>query len=392
MPWVRFYAEGEPVEEVHKLIEANMRIPRMTFGDLGAQVAACSVAERALQALATRYGAERAGAARGGADRLHRAPRPAGDPHVAGRDGDVHRLPRLGRDRGVRRADHGDGHDRGRRGDRRPDGVGADGARLAQQHPLLRARLRLPGGPLCAHARGAEHGRRLPARARADEAGHRGRGRDAGRLVDARRHRLPGARCAQRRARAADPRPGAGRGRGRQHARDLRRRPARRRRPLRLLRAHRRHVGRDADLGRQRRPHEPRQPGREHPGRGGGVGVPDRDRALRARPGHGRRGRASRRARDRARVALPHARHLADRALGPRRPAAVRARGRRAGRDVEQRPAASRRDGGDTAGDVLDHDRRGRRLRPPHGGRRRVGRPVRARSRARSRPTSRTGR
>ena len=35
-----------------------MRIPRMTFGDLGAQVAACSVAERALVALAERHGAE----------------------------------------------------------------------------------------------------------------------------------------------------------------------------------------------------------------------------------------------------------------------------------------------------------------------------------------------
>jgi len=58
MPWIRFYAEGEPVEEVHRLIEANMRISRMTFGDLGAQVAACSVAERALQALAVRYGRE----------------------------------------------------------------------------------------------------------------------------------------------------------------------------------------------------------------------------------------------------------------------------------------------------------------------------------------------
>lgn len=56
MPWLRFYAEGEPVEEVHKLIEANVRIPRMTFGDLGAQVAACTVAERALQALAVRHG------------------------------------------------------------------------------------------------------------------------------------------------------------------------------------------------------------------------------------------------------------------------------------------------------------------------------------------------
>ena len=56
MPWVRFYAAGEPVEEVHTLIEANVRIPRMTFGDLGAQVAACSVAERALQSLAERHG------------------------------------------------------------------------------------------------------------------------------------------------------------------------------------------------------------------------------------------------------------------------------------------------------------------------------------------------
>lgn len=56
IPWLRLFAEGEPVEEVHSLIEANVRIPRMTFGDLGAQVAACSVAERALQALATRHG------------------------------------------------------------------------------------------------------------------------------------------------------------------------------------------------------------------------------------------------------------------------------------------------------------------------------------------------
>lgn len=56
MPWLRFYSEGDPVEEVHRLIEANVRIPHMTFGDLGAQLAACSVAERALQALAERYG------------------------------------------------------------------------------------------------------------------------------------------------------------------------------------------------------------------------------------------------------------------------------------------------------------------------------------------------
>lgn len=58
LPWLRLYAAGEPVEDVFKIIEANVRIPRMTFGDLGAQVAACSVAERALVALAERHGRE----------------------------------------------------------------------------------------------------------------------------------------------------------------------------------------------------------------------------------------------------------------------------------------------------------------------------------------------
>ena len=58
LPWLRLYAEGEPVEDVFKIIEANVRIPRMTFGDLGAQVAASSVAERALVALAERHGVE----------------------------------------------------------------------------------------------------------------------------------------------------------------------------------------------------------------------------------------------------------------------------------------------------------------------------------------------
>ena len=57
LPWLRLYAEGEPVEDVFKIVEANVRIPRMTLGDLGAQVAACTVAERELQRLARRYGA-----------------------------------------------------------------------------------------------------------------------------------------------------------------------------------------------------------------------------------------------------------------------------------------------------------------------------------------------
>jgi len=59
LPWVKLYDEGDPVEDVFRILEANVRIPRMTFGDLGAQVAACSVAERALIALAERHGAQR---------------------------------------------------------------------------------------------------------------------------------------------------------------------------------------------------------------------------------------------------------------------------------------------------------------------------------------------
>ena len=59
LPWLRLYDRGEPVEAIFEVIRANVRIPRMTLGDLAAQVAATSVAERALQDLATRYGAER---------------------------------------------------------------------------------------------------------------------------------------------------------------------------------------------------------------------------------------------------------------------------------------------------------------------------------------------
>ncbi|HUG64612.1 MAG TPA: hydantoinase B/oxoprolinase family protein [Gaiellaceae bacterium] len=59
LPWLRLYDAGDPVEDVFKIISANVRIPRMTLGDLGAQVAACTVAERALLELAERHGVER---------------------------------------------------------------------------------------------------------------------------------------------------------------------------------------------------------------------------------------------------------------------------------------------------------------------------------------------
>src|SRR4051812_16874297 len=59
LPWLKLYDAGAPVETVFAVIRANVRIPRMTLGDLSAQVAATTVAERALQELARRYGPDR---------------------------------------------------------------------------------------------------------------------------------------------------------------------------------------------------------------------------------------------------------------------------------------------------------------------------------------------
>ncbi|HEY4349167.1 MAG TPA: hydantoinase B/oxoprolinase family protein [Gaiellaceae bacterium] len=59
LPWLRLYDRGEPVEAIFEVIRANVRIPRMTLGDLAAQVAATSVAERAFRDLARRYGVDR---------------------------------------------------------------------------------------------------------------------------------------------------------------------------------------------------------------------------------------------------------------------------------------------------------------------------------------------
>ena len=53
LPWVRLYAEGEPVEDLFAVIRANVRIPRELIGDLSAQVAACHIGDRSLQALAS---------------------------------------------------------------------------------------------------------------------------------------------------------------------------------------------------------------------------------------------------------------------------------------------------------------------------------------------------
>jgi N-methylhydantoinase B/oxoprolinase/acetone carboxylase alpha subunit len=55
LPWLKLYARGEPVEAVHEIIRANVRLPQELLGDLAAQVAACTIGDRGLQALAGRY-------------------------------------------------------------------------------------------------------------------------------------------------------------------------------------------------------------------------------------------------------------------------------------------------------------------------------------------------
>lgn len=59
MPWVKLHDRGEPCTDILRIIEANVRIPRVTRGDLSAQVAACIVGERGLVNLAERYDSDR---------------------------------------------------------------------------------------------------------------------------------------------------------------------------------------------------------------------------------------------------------------------------------------------------------------------------------------------
>jgi N-methylhydantoinase B len=59
LPSVRAMREGRPVEEVWRMIEANVREPATTLGDLRAQFAALRTAERRLEELAGRVGRDR---------------------------------------------------------------------------------------------------------------------------------------------------------------------------------------------------------------------------------------------------------------------------------------------------------------------------------------------
>ena len=54
---VRLYDGGAANESLFDVLERNVRIPEMLFGDLGAQIAACQIAQRGLAELEAHYGA-----------------------------------------------------------------------------------------------------------------------------------------------------------------------------------------------------------------------------------------------------------------------------------------------------------------------------------------------
>jgi N-methylhydantoinase B len=56
IPWLKLYRGGVADQSIFSLLEANVRTPRITLGDLRAQIAACNIGERAIQDLIRRYG------------------------------------------------------------------------------------------------------------------------------------------------------------------------------------------------------------------------------------------------------------------------------------------------------------------------------------------------
>ena len=154
LPWLKLYAAGEPVEDVFKIIEANVRIPRMTLGDLGAQVAACAVAERALLELVERHGREQLRRA----DDRRSSTTPSGSSGTRSHgwpDGTATFTDILGSD-GIDVVDVPITATVTIAGDEVTvdlTRVGADGARRAQLDALVRRGVRLPGGAVRARGR-----------------------------------------------------------------------------------------------------------------------------------------------------------------------------------------------------------------------------------------------
>lgn len=58
IPVLKLYEAGEPNETLFRIITQNVRVPDQVLGDIGAEVAACTVAERELRHLIDRHGLE----------------------------------------------------------------------------------------------------------------------------------------------------------------------------------------------------------------------------------------------------------------------------------------------------------------------------------------------
>jgi N-methylhydantoinase B len=58
IPPLKLYDRGEPSEAVHEFIRANVRVPEVVLGDIGAQLAASHVGEAGIVRLANRHGVE----------------------------------------------------------------------------------------------------------------------------------------------------------------------------------------------------------------------------------------------------------------------------------------------------------------------------------------------
>jgi N-methylhydantoinase B len=56
LPPLKMYERGEPNEAIHEIIRANVRVPEMVLGDLGAQLAACHVGEQGIRKLVDKFG------------------------------------------------------------------------------------------------------------------------------------------------------------------------------------------------------------------------------------------------------------------------------------------------------------------------------------------------
>ena len=56
IPMLKLYRRGAPDQALFALLEANVRVPQVTLGDLRAQISACNIGEKALHDLVRRYG------------------------------------------------------------------------------------------------------------------------------------------------------------------------------------------------------------------------------------------------------------------------------------------------------------------------------------------------